>query len=271
MARKPTPSGGRSRDKKPATSEARVNKPATGMARGSKPATNSKAASPRAVFGQRQVAPRMDAEEGNTPRRSRGDSDWEIRKRQWKPSTLLAPVPAIMVSCGGNEDFAPNIITLAWAGTVCSEPPMLGISIRPERHSYKIIQATKEFVVNVPTAALARATDYCGVKSGRDGDKFAGAGLTPVAAEKVAAPLIAECPINLECKVKKVIKLGSHDLFLAEIVSVQVSEDILDKKGKLRIDKAELLAYAHGEYYVLGKRLGFFGFSIKKATTRTRR
>lgn len=261
MARKPTPTGGRSRDKKPATS----------MARGNKAPTGSKAASPRAVFGQRQGAPRMDADEGNAPRRRRGDSDWEIRKRQWKPSTLLAPVPAIMVSCGGKDDFAPNIITLAWAGTVCSEPPMLGISIRPERHSYKIIQATKEFVVNVPTAALSRATDYCGVKSGRDGDKFAGAGLTPMAAEKVAAPLIAECPINLECKVKKVLKLGSHDLFLAEIVSVQVSEDILDKKGKLRIDKAELLAYAHGEYYVLGKRLGFFGFSIKKASTKTRR
>jgi len=262
MARKATPSGDRSRDKKPATSTAKAKKAPTG----------SKAASPRAVFGQRQAAPRMDAEEGNAPRRRRGDdSNWEIRKRQWKPSTLLAPVPAVMVSCGGKDDFAPNIITLAWVGTVCSDPPMVGISIRPGRHSYTIIQATKEFVVNVPTAALARATDYCGVKSGRDGDKFAGAGLTPVAAEKVAAPLIAECPINLECKVKKVIKLGSHDLFLAEIVNVQVSEDFLNKKGKLRIDKADLLAYAHGEYYVLGKRLGFFGYSIKKATTKTRR
>ncbi|MGI5924137.1 MAG: flavin reductase family protein [Lentisphaeria bacterium] len=254
-------SGGGGREKKPAASMAKANKTQAG----------SKADSPRAVFGQRATAPRSASGEDKASRRRRDDSDWEIRKRQWKPSTLLSPTPAIMVSCGGKEDFAPNIITLAWAGTVCSEPPMLGISIRPERYSYGIIQATKEFVVNVPTATLARATDYCGVKSGRDGDKFAGAGLTPMAAEKVAAPLIAECPINLECRVKKVIKLGSHDLFLAEILLVQVSEDILDKKGKLRIDKADLLAYANREYYVLGKRLGAFGYSIRKATSKSRR
>lgn len=232
------------------------------------------AASPRKVFGQQQAAPRKDADAsaaGGSRKRRRDDEERPIRKRQWKASTLLAPVPAVMVSCGGKDDFAPNIITLAWAGTVCSDPPMLGISIRPERHSHKIIQATKEFVVNVPTAALVKATDLCGVKSGRDTDKFAAAGLTAMPAEKVSAPLIAECPINLECKVKKVLKLGSHDLFLAEILSVQVSVDILDRMGKLRIDKADLLAYAHGEYYVLGKRLGFFGFSVKKPGTKTRR
>lgn len=232
--------------------------------------------SPRAVFGQAKAAPRRDVEEGGSKGRRRrngeqSDDAEHLRKRQWKPSTLLAPVPAVMVSCGGQEGVAPNIITLAWVGTLCSEPPMLGISVRPERYSHDIIMNSKEFVVNIPSADLARATDYCGVKSGRDGDKFAGAGLTAMASEKLAVPLIAECPINLECKVKKVLKLGSHNLFLADIVSVQVSEDLLDKKSKLRIDKAQLLAYAHGEYYVLGKRLGFFGFSIKKNGTKARR
>lgn len=187
-----------------------------------------------------------------------------IPKRSWKPGTMLAPVPAVMVSCGGTDEYSPNIITLAWAGTVCTNPPMLSVSIRPERHSHKIISSTMEFVVNITTANLAKATDWCGVKSGRDVDKFQETGLTPFPSEQVAAPGIAEAPINMECKVRKIIRLGSHDLFLAEIVAVHISEDLLDKKGKLRLDHADLLAYAHGEYYVLGRRLGFFGYSVKK-------
>ncbi len=177
---------------------------------------------------------------------------------------MLAPVPAVMVSCGGKDGYEPNIITLAWAGTVCSEPPMLSISIRPERYSYEIISKTREFVVNVTTAALAKATDMCGVKSGRDVDKFAMTGLTKLKSNVVSAPGIVESPVNIECRVKSTHKLGSHVLFLAEIVSVQVSEELMDKKGKLRLEHADLLAYAHGEYFVLGRRLGFFGFSVKR-------
>ena len=196
---------------------------------------------------------------------SQGQRPWlQSARVTWKPGTMLAPVPAVMVSCGGKDGYKPNIITLAWAGTVCSEPPMISVSIRPERYSYEIISKTGEFVVNVTTAALAKATDMCGVKSGRDVDKFAMTGLTPLPSNVVSAPAIAESPVNIECRVKSTHKLGSHVLFLAEIVSVQVSEELMDKKGKLRLEHADLLAYAHGEYYVLGRRLGFFGFSVKR-------
>ena len=177
---------------------------------------------------------------------------------------MLAPLPAVMVSCGGTEEYRPNIITLAWAGTVCSEPPMLSVSIRPSRHSYEIIKKTGEFVVNVTTAKLARATDWCGVKSGRDVDKFKECRLTPFKSVTVAAPGIAECPVNMECKVRRVVKLGSHDMFIAEITAVQVSEELLDKRGKLRLENAGLLAFSHGEYFVLGSRLGHFGYSVRK-------
>lgn len=188
----------------------------------------------------------------------------KVAKRSWKPGTMLAPVPAVLVSCGGSAGYKPNIITLAWAGTICSEPPMVSISIRPSRYSYEIISKTKEFVLNVTTGRLARATDKCGVTSGRDIDKFAECRLTPLASETVQAPGIAESPVNMECKVKRIVKLGSHDLFIAEITGVQVSEDLLDKRGKLRLEHADLLAFAHGEYYLLGKKIGFFGYSIKK-------
>ena len=190
--------------------------------------------------------------------------DEQIRKRSWRPGTMLAPVPAVMVSCGGAKDYKPNIITLAWAGTVCSEPPLLSVSIRPSRYSYEIISKTGEFVVNVTTAKLARATDWCGVKSGRDFDKFEHCRLTPFPSEIVKAPGIAECPINMECQVRRVLKLGSHDMFIAEIKAVHVSEELLDKRGKLRLDKAELIAFSHGEYFVLGSRLGHFGYSVRK-------
>ena len=186
-------------------------------------------------------------------------------KQTWKPSTLLMPVQAVMLSCGGGKsDFAPNIITVAWAGIVCSDPAMISVSIRKERHSYGIISATKEFIVNIPYASQAKITDWCGMKSGRDVDKFAETRLTPLPATQVKCPLIADCPINIECKVARVVPLGSHDLFIAKILAVNISPDLLDKRGKLSIEQADLLAYAHSEYRTLGKKIGTFGFSVRK-------
>ena len=188
----------------------------------------------------------------------------EPRKSIWKPGTLLSPVPVVLVSCGGWDGFPLNVLTVAWAGTVCSEPPMVSISIRPERYSYEIISQSREFVINLTTAKLSRATDFCGVKSGREVDKFAAMGLTPQPSKKIHAAGIVESPVNLECKVVQSHRLGSHVLFLAKIEAVQVSETLLDKRGKLRLESADLLAYSHGEYFTLGRRLGSFGFSVKR-------
>ncbi len=185
-------------------------------------------------------------------------------KRAWKPGTMLAPVPAVLVSCGGFRGWKANLITVAWTGTVCSDPPMLSISLRPERHSFGIIEATGEFVVNLTSLAQARAVDWCGVVSGRNVDKFAGAGLTPEAALKVRCPVVRECPVNIECRVESSRKLGTHVLFLAEVVAVQASSALIDARGRLRLEKAGLLAFAHGEYFALGRRLGRFGFSVQK-------
>ncbi len=185
-------------------------------------------------------------------------------KQQWKPTTILNPVPVVMVSCADREG-APNIITIAWTGTVNSEPPMLSIAVRPERYSHGIISRQKQFVVNLVTRRLARAADFCGVKSGRDTDKFAATGLTPAAASSVEAPLITESPVNIECRVRKIIPLGSHDLFLAEITAVNVDEALIDPKGRLRLDRAGLVCYNHGEYFaLLGRALGYFGYSVRK-------
>ncbi|HEX2925623.1 MAG TPA: flavin reductase family protein [Ruminiclostridium sp.] len=186
-----------------------------------------------------------------------------MAKQVWKPSTMLNPVPVVMVSCADKEG-KPNIITLAWAGTVNSDPPMVSISVRKERHSYELIKDKGEFVINLPTRKLTFATDYCGVKSGRDIDKFETMGLTPEMASKVGVPVIKECPLNLECVVKQSIELGSHVMFLAEIVATNVEEFLLDENGKLDLDKAELICYSHGEYFPLGKPLGFFGYSVAK-------
>lgn len=187
-----------------------------------------------------------------------------IAKREyWKPSNLLCPVPAVIVTCRdkkGND----NAITIAWAGTICSDPVMLSISVRKERYSYAIIKETKEFVVNLTTVALTRATDYCGVKSGRDVDKFKEMHLTKCDSKVVKAPGIAESPVNLECKVKKVIELGTHDMFIAEVVSTDINPDYIDAKGKFNLRKAGLMAYSHGEYYELGKYIGNFGYSVRK-------
>ena len=187
-----------------------------------------------------------------------------IEKQSWKPGNVLSPAPPVLVSCGGTQGWKPNLITIAWAGNVCSDPPMLSISVRPERYSFEIIRATREFVVNVPSLKQARAVDWCGVVSGRSEDKFLGAGLTPAPALKVSPPIVLECPINIECRVKESLVLGTHTMFVAEVVAVQVTADLLDGKGRLRLEKCGLLAYAHGEYFVLGRRIGKFGFSVRK-------
>ena len=189
-----------------------------------------------------------------------------MNKKTMKPGTLLAPCPVVMVSCGTEEEA--NILTIAWTGIVNSDPAMTYISVRPSRYSYEIIKKSGEFVINLATAKLIFATDFCGVKSGADVDKFKETGLTKEKASKIKAPMIAESPINIECRVKEVIPLGSHDMFLAEIVAVNVSEDIIDKSGKLRFEKCGLAAFSHGQYFALGAVLGNFGFSVKKKSKR---
>ena len=191
-----------------------------------------------------------------------------MKKATWRPGNMLYPVPAVMVSCGHYEtpgdEAACNIITVAWSGTVCSDPAMVYVSIRPSRHSYSIIKETGEFVINLTTSALTRAMDYCGVRSGREHNKFAEMQLTPQHAETVKAPLIAESPVNIECKVTQILPLGTHDMFLAEVKAVRVNEDLLDETGKLQLEKAGLISYSHGTYYELGKALGKFGYSVQK-------
>ena len=191
-------------------------------------------------------------------------------KVMWKPGNMLYPVPAVMISCQ-REGQRPNIITVAWAGTVCSSPAMVSISVREERYSYGILKETGEFVINLVTKDLVRAADYCGVRSGRDVDKFREMGLTPEPMEHVRAPGILESPVNLECRVFQRIPLGSHDLFLADIVAIDVDEALLDGSGRLCLEKAGLLAYAHGEYYSLGRRLGTFGYTVRRRKNSTRR
>ncbi len=186
-----------------------------------------------------------------------------MAKQTWKPGNMLYPVPAVMVSCKRPGEKA-NIITIAWAGTVCSDPPMVSISVRHERHSYDIIKETSEFVVNLVTKDLVRSADYCGVRSGRDVDKFRECHLTALPSKEVAVPGIAESPVNIECRVTEVKPLGSHDLFLAKVVSVTVDDRYLDEKGKFDLNRAGLVAYSHGEYFELGRKKGSFGFSVRK-------
>ena len=186
-----------------------------------------------------------------------------MAKQLWKPGNMLYPLPVVMVSVADKEG-RNNIITIAWAGTICSNPPMVSISVRPERYSYDILKETGEFVINLTTKDLTYATDYCGVKSGRDVDKFKEMGLTALPGKEVKAPLIAESPVNIECKVTQVIPLGSHDMFLAEVVAVHVDEKYIDEKGKFHLDKAEPIAYSHGDYLATGELLGTFGYSVKK-------
>ena len=190
-----------------------------------------------------------------------------MSKEYWKPGNMLYPVPAVMVSCG-REGEKPNIITVAWAGTICSDPAMVSISVRKERYSHDIIKETGEFVINLVNKRLVRATDYCGVKSGRDVDKFAKTGLTPMPVEHVSAPAIAESPVNIACRVTESRALGSHTMFIAEVVSVTVDDEYLDENDRFHINDANLIMYSHGEYFALGKYLGKFGYSVQKKKKR---
>lgn len=184
-------------------------------------------------------------------------------KQNWKPGNMLNPVPAVMVSVADKAGNA-NIITVAWAGTVCTNPPMVSISVRPERFSYDMLEETKEFVINLTTEALVKACDYCGVTSGRDVDKFEKMNLTKLPMEHVKAPGIAESPVNIECKVVEIKPLGSHTMFLAEVVGVTVDDTYMDENNKFHINNTGLVMYSHGEYFKLGEKLGSFGYSIRK-------
>ncbi len=189
-------------------------------------------------------------------------------KRSFKGGAMLNPVPAVMVSCGSRK---PNIITIAWTGIVNSNPPMTYISVRKERYSHNIIEKTGEFVINLCSEELAFATDFCGVRSGRDTDKFKEMKLTPERAEIVRCPMIKESPVNIECRVREIIELGSHDMFIADILKVHVDEQYIDRSGRIRLDQASLVAYNHGEYFGLKRQpIGKFGFSVLKPKTRKR-
>ncbi len=188
--------------------------------------------------------------------------DPSLQFESFQPCPLLAPVPAVLISCAG-QDGKPNLITIAWAGTVCSDPPMVQISVRKERYSYRLLRETGEFVINLVGTKQAWATDYCGVKSGRDVDKFAQCQLTPISAPPLFhAPAVGECPAHMMCKVEQVIPLGSHDLFLARVVGVRVQKSLLDEKGSLHLERAGLVCYNHGVYQAAGEVLGFFGYSV---------
>lgn len=198
-----------------------------------------------------------------------------MAKQHWKAGNMLYPLPAVMVSCqGANEGDAlctkkeligkPNIITVAWAGTICTNPAMVSISVRPERYSYHLIKESGEFVINLTTEALTFATDYCGVRSGRDVDKFKEMNLTPQPSQHISAPGIAESPVNIECKVREIKELGCHHMFIADVVGVSIDDTYMDEKGKFHLNDAGLVTYSHGEYYSLGKKLGTFGYSVKK-------
>jgi len=187
-----------------------------------------------------------------------------MSKVLWKPGTMIYPLPAVMVSCGSvPEEY--NIITVSWTGTICTDPAMCYISVRPGRHSYDIIKKNGEYVINLTTKPLAFATDWCGVKSGKDHKKFSEMGLTPGAATKVNAPLIKESPVNIECIVKEIKELGSHHMFISEVVAVNADEQYIDKKtGLFKLNEAEPICYSHGKYYETGSLIGKFGFSVEK-------
>lgn len=190
-----------------------------------------------------------------------------MAKQQWKPGNMLYPLPVVMVSVR-DKSGRDNIITVAWAGTVCTNPPMVSISVRPERHSYRMLRESGEFVINLTTEKLCRAADYCGVRSGRDVDKFQEMGLTKEEASAVNAPMIGESPVNIECRVREVRELGSHWLFLAEVEAVHADEAWMDENGRFDLALSRPIVYSHGEYYGLGEKLGTFGYSVKKSRGR---
>lgn len=185
-------------------------------------------------------------------------------KENWKPGNLIYPLPAVMVSCGDHPDNY-NILTVSWVGTICSDPAMCYISVRPSRHSYPIIKQSGEFVINLTTESLAKATDWCGVKSGREINKFEQLGLTPAPSALLKAPIILEAPISIECRVKQIIPLGTHDMFIAEVVNIQAEVSLMDPiTGAFDLDKARLLVYSHGHYYRMGQEIGKFGWTVEK-------
>ncbi len=182
----------------------------------------------------------------------------------WKPGTMIYPLPAVLISCGSSEEDY-NLLTISWVGTICTNPPMCYISVRPERHSYEIIKKNMEFVINLTNEDMAYATDWCGVKSGKDFNKFTEMKLTPVKGEKVVAPIVKESPLCIECKVKEIIKLGSHDMFIADVVNVQADSKYIDPVTEtFKLSEAKLIAYSHGHYYKLGEEIGKFGWTVKK-------
>ena len=184
-------------------------------------------------------------------------------KQNWKPGTMVYPLPAVLVSCG--TAAASNLITVGWTGTVCTNPPMCYISLRPERYSYAMVKEQMEFTINLTTEAMARAVDWCGVRSGRDYDKWAETGLTPEPGVAVACPSVAESPLSIECRVREIVSLGSHDMFLADVVNVRADESLIDPvTGVFGLDRAGLINYSHGHYYAQGPELGRFGWSVKK-------
>ena len=193
-----------------------------------------------------------------------------MAKQVWKAGNMVYPLPAVMVSCRDKEGN-DNIITVAWTGTICTNPAMAYISVRPERHSYNMIKETGEFVINLTTRELTYATDYCGVKSGRDVDKFKECKLTKEPAVNVNVPMIKESPVNIECKVERIEELGSHHMFVAKVLAVHADEKYMDEKGKFDLSKADLIVYSHGEYHSMGEKLGTFGYSIKKKTDKKTR
>lgn len=185
-------------------------------------------------------------------------------RRNLKPGTMIYPLPAVIVSCGSSIESS-NLITVAWTGTICTNPPMCYISVRPERHSYPIIKERMEFTINLTTAAMARATDWIGVRSGREYDKWKETGLTPVEGVAVSCPYVKESPLSIECRVRSIMPLGSHDMFLAEVVNVLADESLFDSEtDAFLLDKAGLMNYSHGQYFSQGEPLGRFGFSVKK-------
>ena len=193
-----------------------------------------------------------------------------MAKESWRPGNMLYPVPAVMVSCQRPGE-KPNIITIAWAGTVCSSPAMVSISVRKERYSYDILKETGEFVINLTTEKLAFATDFCGVRSGRDVDKFQKMNLTKEKAQYVSAPMIGESPVSIECRVHEVKELGSHDMFLADVLAVHADEAYMDKNNKFHLNDAGLLVYSHGEYLAGDRKVGTFGYSVKKKTSKRKK
>ena len=186
-----------------------------------------------------------------------------MSKQSWKPGNMLYPLPVVMVSCNRKGE-KPNIVTVAWTGTICSDPAMVSISVRPERYSHDIIEETGEFVINLVTKDLTYATDYCGVRSGSDVDKFKEMNLTPLPSKMIDAVGIEESPVNIECKVVEVKKLGSHDMFIAEVVNVTVDDRYMDENNKFNLNDSDLVAYSHGEYFTLGEKIGTFGYSVRK-------